>query len=66
MSSKLRIASFNLESLDFDGKSGATLADRAASLRPQLERLGADILCLQEVNSQLIRGQKKRSLLALD
>ncbi len=30
----------------------------AADLRPQLERLGADILCLQEVNAQRDGGKR--------
>lgn len=54
----MRIATFNLESLD------APVAPRARLLRPALERLEADILCLQEVNGQKVGG--RRSLAALD
>lgn len=50
----LRIATFNLENLDAsdaDGR-GPTLDERIAVLRPQLRRLRADVLCLQEVHGQ--------------
>jgi endonuclease/exonuclease/phosphatase family metal-dependent hydrolase len=61
----LRIATFNLE--NFDDKSGQqpTLDERIALMRPQLLRLNADILCLQEVNGQEQAGQPRR-LLALE
>jgi endonuclease/exonuclease/phosphatase family metal-dependent hydrolase len=58
----MRIATFNLENLDDEG--GPPLADRIAVLRPALERINADILCLQEVHSQ--RDQGIRNLSALD
>jgi len=52
MSQPLRIATFNLENLD-DGPDQATpLGDRIDVLRPQLLRLQADVLCLQEVNAK--------------
>jgi endonuclease/exonuclease/phosphatase family metal-dependent hydrolase len=56
----MRIATFNLESLDLP------LGPRAAVLRPALERLEADILCLQEVNGQHVAGAQGRRLAALD
>lgn len=56
----MRLATFNLENLD------KPLAGRAAVLRPALERLEADVLCLQEVNGQHVAGQPNRKLLALD
>lgn len=62
---RLRIATFNLENLD-DAPGHPTLAERIAVLRPQLVRLEADVLCLQEVNGQRQAGTKKRSLRALD
>lgn len=62
----MRIATFNLESLDDDAPGGVRVADRAAVLRPQLERLAADILCLQEVNAQHRKGEAVRALDALD
>ena len=60
----LRIATFNLENLD-DGRSvKPALADRIQLMRPQLERVAADVLCLQEVHSQGPKGA--RTLSALD
>jgi endonuclease/exonuclease/phosphatase family metal-dependent hydrolase len=56
----LRIATFNLENLD----DGPALAERIPIVRPQLERVAADILCLQEVHSQGPAGG--RTLAALD
>lgn len=65
MAFSLRIATFNLENLDDQPNSKPTLAERIALMRPQLLRLKADILCLQEVNGQEQNGQPRR-LLALD
>jgi len=60
----VRIGSFNLESLDDEteddravgdesgGAEAAPFAARYAVLRPQLRRMAADILCLQEVHGQ--------------
>ena len=62
----MRIASFNLESLDLPPKARVPLEVRARILRPALQRLQADVLCLQEVNGQHVPGQGGRSLLALD
>lgn len=61
----VRLATFNLENLDDVPGKKPTLADRIRVMRPQLARLNADILCLQEVNGQEQPG-KPRSLLALD
>lgn len=60
-----RIATFNLESLD-DEPGAGDFAARIAALRPQLLRLGADVLCLQEVNGQSDPGRGGRHLRALD
>lgn len=65
MSIKLRVATFNLENLDDKPGRGPTLEERITVMRPQLVRLDADILCLQEVNGQEEEGQPRR-LLALD
>jgi endonuclease/exonuclease/phosphatase family metal-dependent hydrolase len=62
----MRLATFNLESLDLPPKAGMPLETRAEVLRPALERLDADILCLQEVNGQHVAGREERQLLALD
>ncbi len=62
----MRLATFNLESLDLPPKARVPLEVRAEALRPALERLQADILCLQEVNGQHVAGREERSLVALD
>jgi endonuclease/exonuclease/phosphatase family metal-dependent hydrolase len=67
--SRLRLATFNLENLDDRPDLEPPLAARIALLRPQLLRLDADILCLQEVNGQETRGgghRGPRTLAALD
>jgi endonuclease/exonuclease/phosphatase family metal-dependent hydrolase len=62
---KLRIATFNLENLD-DGRATALpLGARLPTLRAQLQQLGADVLCLQEVNAQDLGPGKQRRLDAL-
>ena len=66
MSEKLRIASFNLENLGGRPGRQPDLAARIAILRPQMERLRADILCLQEVNGQRVEGHEPRRLTALE
>jgi endonuclease/exonuclease/phosphatase family metal-dependent hydrolase len=66
----MRLATFNLESLDLGpergGKAHVDFEARVAVLRPDLERLAADILCLQEVNAQHVPGAAGRHLVALD
>lgn len=63
---RLRIATFNLESLDDRPQAEAGFDDRLAVLRPQLIRLRADILCLQEVNAREASRHGPRRLTALD
>lgn len=65
MSVRLRIATFNLENLDDKLGKKPTLTERIAVMRPQLVRLNADILCLQEVNGQE-EPEHPRRLLALE
>ena len=62
----MRLATFNVESLDLGPKAQVAFETRAAVLRPALERVAADILCLQEVNGQHIPGQIERQLVALE
>lgn len=62
----MRIATFNLESLDLPPKAHLPLDARAEVLRPALLRLDADVLCLQEVNGQHEAGSHGRALIALD
>lgn len=52
MPTKLRIATFNLMNLDDRRDRLPPLEERIPILRPQLVRLDADILCLQEVCGQ--------------
>lgn len=66
MIESLRIATFNLENLGDDPDADPPLEARIAILRPQLERLAADVLCLQEVNGQRRSGGGPRELRALD
>ena len=61
----MRIATFNLENLGGD-KPASPLEERLLILRPQLERLHADILCLQEVNAVHRNSGKNRKTVALD
>lgn len=63
---RLRLATFNLENLDDGRRDGVPLEARLPVLRPQLERLDADLLCLQEVHGQKPAGASCRGLLALD
>ena len=68
-SQSIRIATFNLESLDEPPRARVSLEKRIEILRPQLIRLRADVLCLQEVNGQLTQEPGKaveRTLSALD
>lgn len=60
-----RVATFNVESLGDQSEAVASLPDRIAVLRPQLLRLKADILCLQEVDADEGQGGG-RQLRALD
>ena len=62
----MRLATFNIESLDLAPEADVPLDARAAVLRPALERIAADILCLQEVNGQHVAGSPERRLVALD
>jgi endonuclease/exonuclease/phosphatase family metal-dependent hydrolase len=55
----MRIATFNLESFGKADRRSASLAERAVVLRPQLERLKADILCLQEVDAPKVGGLRR-------
>lgn len=65
MATKIRIATFNVENLDDKENQTPSLDDRIAIMRPQLIRLDADILCLQEVHGQETPGEPRR-LLALN
>ncbi len=63
---RLRIATFNVENLDEPrDERDPSFERRAAVMVPQLLRLRADVLCLQEVHGQERDGEPRR-LLALD
>ena len=62
----MRIATFNLENLGEPVTDPERLERRIDVLRPQLRRLDADILCLQEVNGQGSGHRAPRALAALD
>lgn len=61
----MRIATFNLESFGLARRRGASLQTRLRVLRPELERLDADIVCLQEINAQKSKGASNRTLVSL-
>jgi len=61
----VRIATFNLESLDDTKGGGPSLEARIEALAPQIARIDADILCLQEVNAQKRKLAKTRVFSAL-
>ena len=62
----MRVATFNLESLDLPPRAARPIEARIDMLRPELERADADILCLQEVNGQRVPDEPQRVLAALD
>ncbi|HYD70211.1 endonuclease/exonuclease/phosphatase family protein [Azospirillum sp.] len=66
MSQIFRLATFNLENLDDRAGLDPPLDERLGILRPQFERLAADIVCLQEVNGQRESKEGPRRLKALD
>ena len=65
MAENIRIATFNVENLDDKPGQIPTLDERIALMRPELIRLNADILCLQEVHGQETPNEPRR-LLALN
>ena len=62
----MRLATFNLESLDWRASRAEAFARRRAALLPVLEALDADILCLQEIDAQRRHKRGAREFLALD
>lgn len=66
MASRLRLATFNLESLDDRPGARPALGDRIAALRPTLLKIAADVLCLQEINAQSVEHGAGREYAALD
>jgi endonuclease/exonuclease/phosphatase family metal-dependent hydrolase len=66
MPERLRVATFNLENLGDEADDAPPLKARVAALRPLLERLDADLICLQEINGQKPDKHAPRRLDALD
>jgi len=66
MTGAIRLATFNVEHLDWSASHADAFARRCSVLRPLLDALDADILCLQEVDAQKLHKQEARSYLALD
>jgi endonuclease/exonuclease/phosphatase family metal-dependent hydrolase len=62
---RVRIATFNVENLTDVAGAAIPLAARAEVLRPQLARLDADVVCLQEVDARRIAAGDARTLTAL-
>lgn len=62
----MKLATFNMESFGADRFEVAALKPRLEALRPRIRELDADILCLQEVNAQKVKGARSRQFLALD
>jgi len=65
MAENIRVSTFNVENLDDKQEQTPSLGKRIAIMKPQLIRLDADILCLQEVHGQETPGEPRR-LLALN
>ncbi len=61
-----RLATFNLENLDWSATKADAFALRTGALRPLLEALDADILCLQEIHAQRVHKRGARQYVALD
>ena len=62
----LRLATFNLEHLDYSPRREEIFTKRRAVLQPLLSQLEFDIICLQEVNGQKSHKRSPRTLEALD
>ncbi len=65
MSEEFRIATFNLENLDWTAANDRQFERRIAALRPLLRDLRADVLCLQEIAGRKSEPHGPRRLLAL-
>ncbi|HTO79836.1 MAG TPA: endonuclease/exonuclease/phosphatase family protein [Methylocystis sp.] len=66
MSEDFRLATFNLENLDWTAANDRPFERRIAALRPLLRELRADVLCLQEIAGRKSEPHGPRRLLALD
>lgn len=66
MSEDFRLATFNLENLDWTAANDRQFERRIAALRPLLRDLRADVLCLQEIAGRKSEPHGPRRLIALD
>ncbi|BBU60886.1 endonuclease [Methylosinus sp. C49] len=66
MAGHFRLATFNIENLDWSPSAQDEFDRRLAVLRPQLAAIDADILCLQEVDAQRETAHAPRRFIALD
>lgn len=66
MNREFRLATFNIENLDWARAHEEEFSRRLAALRPILQELAADILCLQEVDAQRATAHAPRRFYALD
>lgn len=66
MNKEFRLATFNIENLDWARAHEEEFSRRLATLRPILEELAADVLCLQEVGAQRATAHAPRRFHALD
>ena len=66
MANQFRLATFNLENLDYSAARRAVFERRLGVLKPLLGELAADVLCLQEINAQKAADHDGRRFLALD
>ncbi|MBY6241767.1 endonuclease/exonuclease/phosphatase family protein [Methylosinus sp. Sm6] len=66
MSTAFRLASFNIENLDWSPAGEEAFEQRLAVLRPLLAAIAADVLCLQEVDAQRPAPHAPRRFIALD
>lgn len=66
MAGCFRLATFNIENLDWSPSADDEFERRLAVLRPLLGDLSADVVCLQEVDAQKRPPQAPRRFLALD
>ncbi|HMB48668.1 MAG TPA: endonuclease/exonuclease/phosphatase family protein [Afifellaceae bacterium] len=62
----MRVATFNLENLGSQSGDADEFRQRLDILHPQLERLAADIICLQEINAERAAPDRERQMASLD
>jgi endonuclease/exonuclease/phosphatase family metal-dependent hydrolase len=66
MSFRFRLATFNLENLDWSPSREDEFERRLAAFAPTMKELAADILCLQEIDAQKRGHHGDRRFVALD